>query len=122
MAKEIRSINGYALKDAEARIIVTTDTDATTATLELLAQTDYRYNKLQSLTVTLPSTVSNTFESALAFSSGSTATAFTYPDNIKWSGTDVVDGVFVPTINTRYNICFWSDDMYINAIVRGIDI
>ena len=102
-----------------------TELAGTTVTQALADNTEYRAGELTALTLTLPSSYGDTFESSVVFTSGATATNVTYPDGIKWSGMDIAesDGVtgFAPIANQRYNISLWYDGKYINAVVRGVD-
>lgn len=84
--------------------------------------TDYRLGQVSSLDIWTPNPATDNFEVAIAFTSGESATSVSYPDGIKWSGTDVSDGVFIPVKNTRYNAAFWFDGAYVNAVVRGVSI
>jgi Collagen triple helix repeat (20 copies). len=45
-----------------------------------------------------------------------------YPSNIKWTGSDIVSGSFVPVSNRFYNVSLWWDGTYMNGDVRGINI
>lgn len=102
-----------------------TELSGTTATQTLADNTEYRAGELTALTLTLPSSYGDTFEASVVFTSGATATNATYPDGIKWSGMDIAesDGVtgFAPIANQRYNISFWWDGLYTNAVVRGVE-
>lgn len=73
-----------------------------------------------SLTITFPSTATNTYMSTLSFKSGTTATSFTYPNNIIWSGFDITNGQFVPAAGKYYEIVFWKNSYGFNAVVRGV--
>lgn len=92
---------------------------------EAADNTEYRAGTLTSLTITLPSDLPDTYESSIVFTSGSTPTNGVFPDNIKWTGTGVVENngavALVPIENTRYNISLWYDGKYVNAVVRGVD-
>lgn len=87
--------------------------------------TEYRYlypgaNKIQ---IGMPTNSSSTvdFICSLVFRSPETATEFTYSNNLKFTGDDCSDGVFVPAAKTVYNIIFWYDGYNYNAVVRGVD-
>lgn len=103
-----------------------TELSGTTATQTLADNTEYRAGELTALTLTLPSSYGDTFEASVVFTSGATATNATYPDGIKWSGMDIAesDGVtgFAPIANQRYNVSFWWDGLYTNAVVRGVEV
>ena len=102
-----------------------TELAGATVTQALADNTEYRAGELTALTLTLPSSYGDTFESSIVFTSGATATNVTYPDGIKWSGMDIADsdGVtgFAPIADQRYNISFWWDGLYTNAVVRGVE-
>lgn len=102
-----------------------TELAGATVTQALADNTEYRAGELTALTLTLPSSYGDTFESSIVFTSGATATNVTYPDGIKWSGMDIAesDGVtgFAPIANQRYNISCWWDGLYTNAVVRGVE-
>lgn len=94
--------------------IVTSGTTFTAAD-----NTEYRFGEVASLTMTFPVTIPDRFDTFVAFTSGTTATAFTFPAGIKWSGDDITDGQFVPAASKRYNIALWYDGEAVNGIVRG---
>lgn len=100
--------------------------EGTDITQEAADNTEYRAGTLTSLTITLPTDIPDTYESSIVFTSGATATNVTYPDGIKWSGMDIAesDGVtgFAPIANQRYNVSFWWDGLYTNAVVRGVEV
>lgn len=99
--------------------------EGTDITQEVANNTEYRAAALTSLTITLPSEVPNTYESSIVFTSGETPTNGVFPDNIKWTGTDVIENngviALVPIENTRYNISLWYDGKYVNAVSRGVE-
>lgn len=99
--------------------------DGTDVIQEVADNTEYRAGTLTSLTITLPSDVTDTYESSIVFTSGAIPTNGIFPDNIKWTGTGVVENngavALVPVENTRYNISLWYDGKYVNAVVRGVD-
>lgn len=57
-------------------------------------------------TITFPSTATNRYMSTVSFKSGTTATRFSYPADIIWSGFDIVNGQFVPVAGKYYEIVF----------------
>ena len=119
-AKEAVDLSAYQQKPT------ITELSGTTATQALADNTEYRAGELTALTLTLPSSYGDTFEASVIFTSGATATNVTYPDGIKWSGMDIAesDGVtgFAPIANQRYNVSFWWDGLYTNAVVRGVEV
>ena len=88
------------------------------SSVELDINTIYNAGEMASLSITFP-TVDVRYTSQLNFTSGTTATAFTAPDDIKWDGDSIVEGAFVPEINKRYVILFYYDGVNICAIARG---
>ena len=72
------------------------------------------------LTITFPSTATNRYMSTISFKSGTTATRFSYPTGIIWSGFDIVNGQFVPVAEKYYEIVFWKNNYGFNAAVRGV--
>ena len=58
--------------------------------------------------------------STISFKSGTTATRFSYPAGIIWSGFDIVNGQFVPVAGKYYEIVFWKNNYGFNAAVRGV--
>ena len=99
--------------------------DGTDITQEAANNTEYRAGILESLTITLPAELPDTYESSIVFSSGDTPTNGVFPADVKWSGTDVVENngvvALVPIENKRYNISLWYDGKYVNAVSRGVD-
>lgn len=89
-----------------------TELSGTTATQTLADNTEYRAGELTALTLTLPSSYGDTFEASVVFTSGATATNATYPDGVTG---------FAPIANQRYNVSFWWDGLYTNAVVRGVE-
>lgn len=92
-------------------------------TITLAHNTDYMLTEVTSLTISFPGGVhlgTPLYRSSLSFQSGSTATSFTYPSNIIWSGFDIVNGQFVPVAGKYYSIVFWRDAFGYNAVVRGV--
>lgn len=111
------SLNGGA--GGNTPKIITSAVSAVTITPE--NNTEYRYGELASLSVSV-SDVSDDYTAYIVFTSGTAATELNYPDTIKWSGDDVIDGVFAPLSDRRYNIGLWYDGSCINAVARGVEI
>lgn len=118
------ALSGYATETyvgtaiankADKSSIVTSGTTFTAAD-----NTEYRFSEAASLTMTFPTTIPERFDIFVSFTSGTTATAFTFPTGIKWSGDDITDGEFVPAVSKRYNMALWYDGSVINGIVRGV--
>lgn len=104
-----------------ANEVVINEDGATTITLA--HNTDYMLTNVTSLTISFPTGVylgTPLYRSSLSFQSGTTATSFTYPSNILWSGFDIVNGQFVPAAGKYYSIVFWQDAFGYNAVVRGV--
>lgn len=100
---------------ADKSTIVTSGT-----AFEAVDNTEYRFGEVASVTMTFPVTIPDRFDIFIAFTSGTTATNITYPQNIKWSGDDITDGQFVPAASKRYSIVLWNDGTAVNGIVRGV--
>lgn len=94
----------------------------TTATLTPANNTEYRYGELTSLSLTVPDTPADDYATYIVFTSGEIAAEVDYPDTLKWSGDDVIDGIFTPLPSRRYNIGLWYDGEYINAVARGVSV
>lgn len=95
------------------------NTESTT-TIELADNTEYQRGSITSLTVTFPSSVSNGYISSVIFQTGSAAPTFTYPSNIKWSGSDISNSQFVPVAGKYYEVIFWYNNFGYNGLVRGV--
>lgn len=84
--------------------------EATSNTLTLRAEMDYRFTStaLTTLIIALPTTVSNDFYCYLTFLSGATGTTITDTDtNIRWVGADCnLQKKFTPVADTIYEIGF----------------
>lgn len=123
LKKKLSGGGGGSETSSDLQTIV--NLDGTDVTQMAADNTEYRAGTLTSLRITLPSDVSDTYESSIVFTSGATPTNGIFPDNIKWTGTGVVENngavALVPIENTRYNISLWYDGKFINAVVRGVD-
>lgn len=84
--------------------------------------TEYRCGEVTSVTITLPEDMPDDYAAYIVFTSGTTAAEAVYPDSIKWSGDDVIDGVFIPVASRRYNIGIWYDGVNVNAAARGAGV
>ena len=84
--------------------------------------TEYRCGEVMSVTITLPEDMPDDYAAYIVFTSGTTAAGAVYPDSIKWSGDDVIDGVFIPVASRRYNIGIWYDGVNVNAAARGAGV
>ena len=85
---------------------------------EYVATTD-----LTTLTITIPDVINEDFRCAIDFGCGDTATTFTYPENLLWSGDNLnYDRQFVPVHSHRYRIDIWFDGVYVRANASGVVI
>lgn len=95
--------------------------DGSTNSFELSDNTIFTFSgNTDNLTITFPSTATNRYMSTISFKSGTTATRFSYPTGIIWSGFDIVNGQFVPVAGKYYEIVFWKNNYGFNAAVRGV--
>lgn len=95
--------------------------DGSTNSFELSDNTIFALSgNTANLTITFPSTATNRYMSTISFKSGTTATRFSYPTGIIWSGFDIVNGQFVPVAGKYYEIVFWKNNYGFNAAVRGV--
>ena len=95
--------------------------DGSTNSFELSDNTIVTFSgNTNSITITFPSTATNRYMSTISFKSGTTATRFSYPTGIIWSGFDIVNGQFVPVAGKYYEIVFWKNNYGFNAAVRGV--
>lgn len=95
--------------------------DGSTNSFELRDNTIVTFSgNTNSITITFPSTATNRYMSTISFKSGTTATRFSYPTGIIWSGFDIVNGQFVPVAGKYYEIVFWKNNYGFNAAVRGV--
>lgn len=74
--------------------------------VNLRDKSDYRFEELSTLNLSLPTTVPDIFECNVTFESGETATILSYPaDTIEFIGDECdADGDFVPAASTTYEI------------------
>lgn len=95
---------------------------ADASTITLASNTIYNGGTLTALTIQLPAGVDNAFTSEIDFTSGSTATTFTYPVDLKWiEGDDVSSQVFTPAANKRYICMVIYDGTQFVGTVRGVE-
>lgn len=92
-----------------------------TITLQDNSIFNFTDDALATLSISVPETINADFACQVNFSSGTTATAFTAPDTIKWAGDDIVSGAFVPVANKRYAILFYSDGSNLRAVSQGVE-
>lgn len=79
---------------------------AASGNISLTDKSDYRFEELSTLNLSLPTTVPDIFECNVTFESGETATILSYPaDTIEFIGDECdADGDFVPAASTTYEI------------------
>ncbi len=92
--------------DAKANEIRVVTRIAASGNVSLSDKSDYRFEQLSTLNLSLPTTVPDIFECNVTFESGETATILSYPANtIEFIGDDCdADGDFVPVQNTSYEV------------------
>lgn len=92
-------------KKADAPTIQTAVTN-NTLLLADKTETQLLSSDTASLTLTTPATISNSYECAFSFKSGTTATTLVYAATpITWRGTDCdADGDFTPQANVSYEV------------------
>jgi hypothetical protein len=100
----------------EDKIVVSTLETQTT----LSHNNIFRAGEIASLSILIPTEINPDYISKFEFTSGSTATEFTAPTTIKWTGDDIVDNSLVPTQNKRYSVFVYSDGEYIRGISQGV--
>jgi hypothetical protein len=116
--KPISTATQNALNTKDEKPTITTLTQKTT----LVDNHIFRANEMASIELVLPTSYDDDFICEVDFTSGSTPTALTVVDTIKWSGDDISNGVFVPTPNKRYTIFIWYDGMFIRAKTEGVGL
>lgn len=79
---------------------------AASGNVSLTDKSNYRFEELSTLNLSLPTTVPDIFECNVTFESGETATILSYPaDTIEFIGDECdADGDFVPAASTTYEI------------------
>lgn len=92
--------------NAKANEIKVVTRIAASGNVSLTDKSDYRFEELSTLNLSLPATVPDIFECNVTFESGETATILSYPaDTIEFIGDDCdADGDFVPAASTTYEI------------------
>ena len=100
--------------------IVTDMENTVIPAFELAYNTEYRFMlELESIEFTLPELPIDDFISSLVFKSGATATTFTYPDLIKWTGDDISSDKFVPASSKIYEVLIYWNGINYCGIVKG---
>lgn len=81
---------------------------------------------IANVTCTLPATIPADYSVQINFTSGTTATTFTYDNSIKWvDGCDDIQAVsgvnkFVPVASKRYTVVFISNGVEVIANAKGV--
>ena len=114
--------NGMAQECTGIALTPTVTTLANNSTVTLASNTIYNGGTLTALTIQLPTGVDNAFTTEIDFTSGATATTFSYPASLKWiEGDNVVDQVFTPSANKRYICMIVYDGTQFVGTVRGVE-
>lgn len=108
-------------KIAESKPTITTLTD-TELTLTLNHNTETRCGEVATMSINMPTSISDDYISSISFTSGTTPVNLNYPDTIKMVGEDCIDNVFAPVTNKRYNLLVIYDGAYCMGIVGGYRI
>lgn len=95
---------------------IITDLSATTQTVTLTNNTEYRYGTLTSLAITW---TTSDIRCSMAFTGGAGVT-FSITAGTKIVGTDVIDNVFTPVVNKHYNLGFEFDGVNRTVYVSGV--
>ena len=84
---------------------------------------EYRCGTVTELSLSLPEDPASTFACALVFDTpeGNGSAALDYPEGIRWSGDDLVDGEFLLFGERHYTVFLWYDGSW-EATVRGVDL
>lgn len=115
------SVNGRTGVVTGVQDVATISTvSAATLTQELANNTIYDCGELTDLTITLPATINADWACQVNFTSGTTPTALTAPNTIKWKGDDLTAGVFVPVASKRYAVLFFTDGVNVRGIVQAV--
>lgn len=82
---------------------------------------DARYEEIEVLTVYLPDAIDEDYYSLLTFTSGPVATELCIESNmyVRFSGSSITGGAFIPLPNMHYTLAFWYDGE-IQCHVRGV--
>ena len=84
---------------------------------------EYWCGTVTELSLSLPENPASTFACALVFDTpeGNGSAALDYPEGIRWSGDDIVDGEFLLFGERHYTVFLWYDGSW-EATVRGVDL
>ncbi len=89
---------------------------------EMLTKTEIRLNDLYTggIELVVPDEIEEDYISSIVFESFSPARTLTYTAEIQMSGTDCINGVFVPEENKRYTLYLEYDGKYVSGFVSGV--
>ena len=114
--------NGMAQPCSGIALAPTGTTLENNSTVTLASNTIYNGGTLTAFTIQLPTGVDNSYTAEIDFTSGATATTFSYPASLKWiEGDNVVDQVFTPSANKRYICMIVYDGTQFVGTVRGVE-
>ena len=91
--------------------------------LTVADRTEYWCGTVSELSLSLPASPQSTFCCALVFDTpeGNGNASFDYPEGIRWSGDDIVNGEFLLFGERHYTVFLWYDGAW-EATVRGVDL
>ena len=91
--------------------------------LTVADRTEYWCGTITELSLSLPASPASTFCCALVFDTpeGNGSASIDYPEGIRWSGDDIVDGEFLLFGERHYTVFLWYDGAW-EATVRGVDL
>ncbi|MBR4769831.1 MAG: hypothetical protein IK090_02760 [Clostridia bacterium] len=91
--------------------------------LTVADRTEYWCGTITELSLSLPASPASTFCCALVFDTpeGNGSASIDYPEGIRWSGDDIVDGEFLLFGERHYPVFLWYDGAW-EATVRGVDL
>lgn len=81
---------------------------------------DARIEGINDITITFPESLDDDYYSALTFDTADSP-MITYPDGITFTGSDCMNGHFLPVADTHYTLFFWYDGS-MQCTVRGAQI
>lgn len=141
IAKRSTTLSGYGIQDAYTKdetdekvteINATIDNKSdkptisnqpgTSTNIMLPNNTDMRFGTMTALEITLPNTIEDDYIASVTFTSGVNPTNFRYPENIKFIGDDVTNGIFTAAKNKRYEVNIAYDGVNYIGVVGGYAI
>lgn len=81
---------------------------------------DVRYKAVAQLSVEFPALRDEDYYSLLTFDSPASPTQLSYPEDVTFTGSSIVNDRFVPEENMHYTLIFWEDGSGIQCHARGI--